>query len=90
MSLKNNVYVMNDATWEKWKDGIFEEASKHDNPMPYMRFIAQLEIVVDNYLKDNIIEVYDKKIFEDLGVYSEQEEYEYDPSEFEEGEEEDE
>lgn len=66
MALSDNIYIMNDRTWEKWKDGILEQAMQYANPMPYMKFVANLEVLVDNILKDDVIEVYSKELFDRL------------------------
>lgn len=63
MGLEENVYVMNNATWEIWKERMLTEAEKHENPLEYMKITAQLTVVIDERLRTNVIEVYEKKVF---------------------------
>lgn len=66
MDLTKSVYVMNDYTYDVWEQGIFEEANKRTNPLPYLMLIATMEVAVDNRLMDGVIEVYDKDRFNEL------------------------
>lgn len=66
MHLDDKVYVMNSSTWEIWRDRMLHEASRHESPMAYMKVAAQLEVVIDDRLRTNVIEVYEKNIFGEL------------------------
>jgi hypothetical protein len=66
MGLSENVYVMNTDTWNIWRKRIMEEAEKLDNPMDYMKVIGQLEIILDDRLRTNVIEVYEKSVFGEI------------------------
>lgn len=59
LELTESVFVMNEATWENWKESIFEEAGKRENPLVYLQFVSELAIFIDTGLPDDAVEVYD-------------------------------
>lgn len=63
MGLEDNVYVMNTSTWEIWRERMLDEAQKHENPLGYMKIAAKLTVIIDEKLRTNVIEVYEKEVF---------------------------
>lgn len=63
MDLSLNIYTMNQHTLDIWNEGVIEQAGNRENPMPYLRIVSTIEVVVDNTLDDGVIEVFDKSIY---------------------------
>jgi len=66
MAVADNVYIMNEETWEIWRATMFEDAAEMTNPFKYLKFVSDLEVHTDNRLKFGVIEVYDKETFHQL------------------------
>lgn len=56
--------VMNESTWEKMREVIFERANEKADPIDYInKMLTAVHIYEDNSLQDGIVEYWDEKTY---------------------------
>lgn len=53
---------------------MFDKASGMDNPLPYLKYIGEIDVRTDDILRDGLIEVYTKDAYERLNGEDEEDE----------------
>lgn len=67
MEVTENVYVMNERTWELWESQLMDRASEVERPLPYLRIVSMIDVLIDISLPNYIVEVYCKHDEDYLG-----------------------
>ena len=69
MDIRNEskVYIMNQSTKDGLVDRLYKQVMKEGrNIITYMRIIGNMDIVVDNRLGNDVIEVYNREMYDGL------------------------
>lgn len=66
------IVIMNQATWESFKEELIMNADKRDKPIEYLLKMVDVEIDIDKNLEDGLTEVWSKdawKLMKDLNNF---------------------
>jgi hypothetical protein len=66
MEIRESIIVMNNKTWEMFRENAMETASLQSDPIGYLGKFNKLNIVIDEDVKDFITEVWDRETYEEL------------------------
>lgn len=63
---EESLFVMNEATWEAFKEREYEFANTQPDPIEYIKSLASLDVSIDNDLPFGVVELWNKHDYEDF------------------------
>jgi hypothetical protein len=64
MKIRESIIVMNNKTWELFRDNALDTASLQDDPIEYLAKFNGLDVVIDEAVQDGITEVWYRDVYE--------------------------